>query len=237
MCGCTSTTSSVGIKASVMSCRGNASASPCPIRSIRSSRVEEPTTTRRVGKTGKISFAAQLYPVGVWLAGETVEVSVANGLVSIHHRGVLVATHAQRHRPAKESAALDPEGESEAATAASGDRRPVRDAQGRLVRRRVASPVTTTGRQAHTPAARSRSRSSATRSRSQPVAKSSECIRSVTTAHARTAPSPTPAADPPAATPPNPSPAVEHSYRSQSGTRVPGLDTGLAPVAGRQWFR
>jgi hypothetical protein len=68
--------------------------------------VEEPTTTRRVGKTGKISFAAQLYPVGVWLAGETVEVSVANGLVSIHHRGVLVATHAQRHRRAKETAAL-----------------------------------------------------------------------------------------------------------------------------------
>jgi transposase InsO family protein len=68
--------------------------------------VEEPTTTRRVGRTGKISFAAASYPVGVWLAGETVEVSVANGLVSIHHRGVLVATHAQRHRPAKERQAL-----------------------------------------------------------------------------------------------------------------------------------
>jgi len=67
---------------------------------------EEPTTTRRVGREGKISFAAERYPVGVWLAGETVEVSVANGLVSVHHRGVLVATHAQRHRPAKESAAL-----------------------------------------------------------------------------------------------------------------------------------
>ena len=37
--------------------------------------------------------------VGVWLAGETVDVSVADGLVSIHHRGVLVATHVQRHRP------------------------------------------------------------------------------------------------------------------------------------------
>ena len=67
---------------------------------------EEPTTTRLVANTGKISFAAQLYPVGVWLAGETVDVSVANGLVSIHHQGVLVATHAQRHRPAKEAAAL-----------------------------------------------------------------------------------------------------------------------------------
>ena len=69
-------------------------------------RVEEPTTTRLVGKNGKISFANELYPVGVWLAGETVDVSVADGLVSIHHRHVLVATHAQRHRPAKESKAL-----------------------------------------------------------------------------------------------------------------------------------
>jgi transposase InsO family protein len=67
---------------------------------------EEAVTTRRVGRAGKISFAAQLYPVGVWLDGETVEVSVANGLVSIHHRGVLVASHAQRHRPAKEQPAL-----------------------------------------------------------------------------------------------------------------------------------
>ena len=69
-------------------------------------RVEEPTTTRLVGKNGKISFANELYPVGVWLAGETVDVAVADGLVSIHHRGVLVATHAQRHRPGKEPQAL-----------------------------------------------------------------------------------------------------------------------------------
>jgi transposase InsO family protein len=68
--------------------------------------VAEPVTTRRVGRTGTISFAAASYPVGVWLAGETVEVSVANGLVSIHHRDVLVATHAQKHRPAKEQPAM-----------------------------------------------------------------------------------------------------------------------------------
>jgi hypothetical protein len=68
--------------------------------------IVEPVTTRRVGRTGKISFAAVSYPVGVWLDGETVEVSVAHGLVSIHHRGVLIATHAQRHRPAKEQPAL-----------------------------------------------------------------------------------------------------------------------------------
>ena len=65
-----------------------------------------PTATRRVGSTGKISFAGTLYGVGVWLAGETVEVSVDDGLVSISHRGVLVQTHAQRHRPDKELAAL-----------------------------------------------------------------------------------------------------------------------------------
>ena len=67
---------------------------------------EEPTTTRRVGRTGTISFAAAKYSVGVWLDGETVDVSVADGLVSIHHRGVLIATHAQHHRPAKENQAL-----------------------------------------------------------------------------------------------------------------------------------
>ena len=65
-----------------------------------------PVTTRKVSKAGKISFASKPYHVGVWLDGETVEVSVADGLVSIHHRGVLVATHAQYHRPSKQSAAL-----------------------------------------------------------------------------------------------------------------------------------
>ena len=66
----------------------------------------EPVTTRKVAQSGKISFASVPYKVGVWLAGETVEVRVDAGLVSIHHRGVLVATHAQRHPPAKESKAL-----------------------------------------------------------------------------------------------------------------------------------
>jgi transposase InsO family protein len=68
--------------------------------------VEKQATTRRVGRNGKISFAAASYPVGVWLAGEIVEVSVADGLVSVHHGGVLVATHAQHHRPTKEPKAL-----------------------------------------------------------------------------------------------------------------------------------
>jgi transposase InsO family protein len=65
-----------------------------------------PSATRRVGSTGKISFAGTLYGVGVWLSGEAVEVAVKDGVVSISHRGVLVQTHAQRHRPDKELAAL-----------------------------------------------------------------------------------------------------------------------------------
>ena len=66
----------------------------------------EVSTTRKVARNGKISFAGELYKVGVWLDGETVDVAVEDGLVQISHRGVLVATHAQRHRPAKESQAL-----------------------------------------------------------------------------------------------------------------------------------
>jgi transposase InsO family protein len=65
-----------------------------------------PVTTRKVGANGKISFARQLYPVPVWLAGETVEISVEDGILSVVHREVLVATHVQRHRPDKEAAAL-----------------------------------------------------------------------------------------------------------------------------------
>jgi transposase InsO family protein len=66
----------------------------------------EPVTTRVVGRNGKISFAGCAYRIGAWLAGETVEVTVDAGVVSVHHRGVLVATHAQRHPPDKQAAAL-----------------------------------------------------------------------------------------------------------------------------------
>jgi transposase InsO family protein len=63
-------------------------------------------TTRQVGANGRISFAGVGYPVAVWLAGETVEVSVEDGILSVHHRQVLVATHVQRHRPDREGVAL-----------------------------------------------------------------------------------------------------------------------------------
>jgi transposase InsO family protein len=61
---------------------------------------------RRVNAHGKISFAAVGYHVGRWLAGQAVRISVEGELVSIHHRSVLVATHARAHDPAKERAAL-----------------------------------------------------------------------------------------------------------------------------------
>lgn len=94
--------------------------------------VAEPSTTRKVGQGGKISFASVLYPVGVWLAGETVEIAVADGLVSISHRGVLVATHAQKHRPGKEHKAL-------ARKAKPQRRRPNQATVGQVVIRKVDS--------------------------------------------------------------------------------------------------
>ena len=80
-----------------------------PKQAPRRAKPETPkqqAATRKVSPVGKISFAAQPYPVGVWLAGETVEVTVDAGLVTISHRGVVVATHAQRHRPDKQAKAL-----------------------------------------------------------------------------------------------------------------------------------
>jgi hypothetical protein len=65
-----------------------------------------PVTTRRVNAKGTISFAAASYKVGVWLAGQEVEVACVGGLVQLHHRGVLVATHARRHAADKQDAGL-----------------------------------------------------------------------------------------------------------------------------------
>ena len=66
----------------------------------------EAVTTRRVGATGTISFGAASYKAGRWLAGQTVEVVCEGGLVELHHRGVLIATHARRHPVAKQAAAV-----------------------------------------------------------------------------------------------------------------------------------
>lgn len=60
--------------------------------------------TRRVSLQGRISLAGYPYHVGVWLAGEVVEVDLRpDGLLEIVHRGVLVVCHARRH-----SATVDP---------------------------------------------------------------------------------------------------------------------------------
>lgn len=65
-----------------------------------------PVARRRVSANGRISFASTPYLAGVWLAGETVEVLCEGGVVHLHHRGVLVASHARRHKPARETAAV-----------------------------------------------------------------------------------------------------------------------------------
>jgi transposase InsO family protein len=62
--------------------------------------------TRRVNRHGIVSFAAANYHVARWLAGQTVRISIEGELVSFHHRGVLVATRARTHDPARERAAL-----------------------------------------------------------------------------------------------------------------------------------
>jgi Integrase core domain len=61
---------------------------------------------RRVASNGRISFASTYYLAGKWLAGETVEITCEAGVLHIAHRGVLVATHARRHKPAREAAAI-----------------------------------------------------------------------------------------------------------------------------------
>jgi transposase InsO family protein len=68
--------------------------------------IQPPTAARRVNPAGQISFAAARYRAGRWLAGETVHVICDGGLVHIHHRGVLVATHARRHNPDDQAAAV-----------------------------------------------------------------------------------------------------------------------------------
>lgn len=65
-----------------------------------------PTTTRRVGRNGLISFASASYRARVWLAGEDVTVICDGGLVHLQHRGVLIATHARKHPVEKQQAGL-----------------------------------------------------------------------------------------------------------------------------------
>jgi transposase InsO family protein len=58
-----------------------------------------PPARRVVNASGTISLARHSYPVGVWLAGEAVEVVVGDHLVEVFHRGVLIVSHVARHKP------------------------------------------------------------------------------------------------------------------------------------------
>lgn len=66
----------------------------------------DPHVTRVVDPSGRISLGGFRYHAGRWLALETVEVHSRDGVIQIHHRGVLIATHTRRHPPEKEPAVL-----------------------------------------------------------------------------------------------------------------------------------
>jgi Integrase core domain len=64
----------------------------------RPSRTRAPGVSRWVDHPGQIRLAGFAYSVGPVFAGEHVEVVAGEGIVSILHHGVLVASHAQRLR-------------------------------------------------------------------------------------------------------------------------------------------
>jgi transposase InsO family protein len=66
-----------------------------------------PRATRKVSANGRLRLAGADYTVGRFLGGETVEAEFGpDGLVSIFHRDVLVATFSRQHRPEAEQSAL-----------------------------------------------------------------------------------------------------------------------------------
>jgi len=77
-----------------------------PFKEANAAVASGPVTTRRVSAKGTIGFATVVYKAGAWLAGQTVEVVCDGGLVQIHHRGVLIATHARRHPLDKQTAGV-----------------------------------------------------------------------------------------------------------------------------------
>jgi transposase InsO family protein len=85
-----------------------------------------PRASRIVNAAGRISLGGHRYHVGRWLALETVEVTIHDGLVEIHHAGVLIATHARRHAPEKEPKVLRRQG-----------KRPPRPSRSLVVTRKV----------------------------------------------------------------------------------------------------
>jgi transposase InsO family protein len=65
---------------------------------VRAARTRPAGVSRWVDQRGQVSLAGFTYPVGATFAGEHVEVVTNEGIVSILHNGVLVASHAQRLR-------------------------------------------------------------------------------------------------------------------------------------------
>ena len=64
--------------------------------------------TRWVDQRGKVSLGGFSYRVGPTFVGEPVEVVCHGALVEILHRGVVVATHAQRQRPEDKASSARP---------------------------------------------------------------------------------------------------------------------------------
>jgi Integrase core domain/Mu transposase, C-terminal domain len=61
--------------------------------------VPRKSLARVVDEKGRVAVLRFRYHVGRAFSGETVQVSSDNGLVHVHHHGVLIATHARRHLP------------------------------------------------------------------------------------------------------------------------------------------
>ncbi len=58
--------------------------------------------TRRVDDKGRITIVRHRYHVGKAFVGEAVVVESVDGLLHVHHNGVIIATHARRHLPEEE---------------------------------------------------------------------------------------------------------------------------------------
>jgi transposase InsO family protein len=65
----------------------------------------KPRLLRRVRSNGKVSLLNFDYHVGRYLAGQSVELFCREGLIEVFKDGVLLATHARRHRPDQDIAA------------------------------------------------------------------------------------------------------------------------------------
>ncbi len=76
---------------------------PAPVLPVStgSSRPRPPGISRWVDQHGVIRLAGFRYRVGATFAGEQVEAVCADGLVQVLHRGVLIASHVQKHPAGK----------------------------------------------------------------------------------------------------------------------------------------